>query len=181
MTEQLTLKNRIIFTGIVTVLIWTHLAWDHFHGGVPTHHMLQQQDMPGISNWWGGVVIPLLTWFLLTLIQRSLNNMDPAESSKNVKNIIYRFNTALVFGLLLSVFFTMGSELPGYMMIGAMVLSFFLPIYRPEYLLGFILGMTYTFGPILPILFGLLLTVIGLIAYKVVRFGLLYLVGKIKR
>ena len=174
----MTEKTRIIFTGIITILIWSLLVWDHFHGGVPTHHLLQRQDLPGISNWWGGIALPVFTWLLLYLIQRRFNQSDLSET-KVLSNIIFRFIGALVFGILLSVFFSIGSELPGYMMIGVIVVSFFTPIYRPEYLLGFALGMSYTFGPILPIIVCIFLTIIGLIAYKIARSGTLYLVSKI--
>lgn len=181
MTQQLTLKTIIIFTGIVTVLIWTHLAWDYFHEGVPTHYLLHSQDMPGISNWWGGILLPLQTWFLLNLIQRGLNNDNPSETSKSFTIMVYRFIAALAFGLLLSFLFTIGSDLPGYMMIGVILISFFVPIYRPEYFLGFVLGMAYTFGAMLPMLFGVILSIIGMISYKIVRAGALYLVSKIKQ
>ena len=36
-------------------------------------------------------------------------------------------------------------------MIAIILLSFFIPLYHPEYLLGFVLGMTFTFGAILPL------------------------------
>ena len=80
----------------------------------------------------------------------------------------------------MSIFFTIGSDLPGYMMIGIMPLSFFIPLYRPEYLLGFVLGMTYTFGPILPIIVAIILTVIFIISYKLIRYGILYIVSKFR-
>ena len=178
MTQQLTEKTRIIFTGIITILIWSLLVWDYFHGGVPTHHLLQRQDLPGISNWWGGIALPVFTWLLLYLIQRRFNQSDLSET-KVLSNIVYRFIGALVFGILLSVLFSIGSEAPSYLMMGLILVSFFTPIYRPEYLLGFALGMSYTFGPILPIIVCIFLTIIGLISYRIVRSGALYLVSKI--
>ncbi|HEY2092410.1 MAG TPA: hypothetical protein VGJ81_11010 [Thermoanaerobaculia bacterium] len=30
------------------------------HGGVPVHPILRRADMPGISNWWGALIIPAL-------------------------------------------------------------------------------------------------------------------------
>ena len=90
-----------------------------------------------------------------------------------------RFIRALVFGILLSVFFTMWSPAPGYMMLGAILLSFFFPLYRPEYLLGFILGMSYTFGANLPIIVSLILLIVFLFTYKVIRAGILFLISNI--
>ena len=178
MNQKLTLKARIIFTGIVTILIWGHLAWDYFHEGVPTHHILQREDLPGISNWWGGILLPLLTWFLLYLIQKRMNEDDKSNINSNSIHYVYRFLGAFLFGILLSFFFTIGSDIPSYMMIGVIPLSFFIPLYRAEYLLGYVLGMTYTFGPILPIVVVVILTVIFIISYKFIRYGILHIVSK---
>jgi hypothetical protein len=65
------------------------------------------------------------------------------------------------------------------MMIGLFVVSFFVQLYLPEYLLGFVIGMAYTFGVILPVGIGILLTLIFTITYKFVRTGILYLASKI--
>lgn len=181
MTEKLTLNKRLIFTGIVTVFFWTQLIWDYFHEGVPTHHILHQKDLPGISNWWGGVVLPLLTWILLYYISKRENKNDKSTHKDNLTSILYRFLGAFFFGVLISIFFTLGiDDLPFYMMLGIMLVSFFTPLYLSEYLLGFVLGMTYTFGAILPIGVGALLSIIFIVAYKLVRFGVLYVISKIR-
>jgi hypothetical protein len=161
---------RKYFTSIITIAIWSILLWDHFHGGVPSHHLLQRSDMPAISNWWGGITIPLLTWFLLYRIQQRTKKND--RDSKLLKNIIYAFAGALCYGILLSVFFTFGlSEIPFYMLIGLLVIALFFPIYRAECFLGFVLGMTYTFGGVLPIGVASVLALLGAGLYLVVRFG----------
>jgi hypothetical protein len=46
------------------------------------------------------------------------------------------------------------------MLVGLLVFAFFFPIYRAECLLGFVLGMTYTFGGVLPIIIGTVLVLI---------------------
>ncbi len=63
------------------------------------------------------------------------------------------------------------------MMLAVILLSFFIPLYKPEYLLGMILGMSYTFGANLPILVAIVMMLIFLIAYKLIRFGVLLLLG----
>ena len=108
MNFKLTLINRILFTAIVTLLSWVHLAWDYFHGGIPTHYLLHRKDLPGISNWWGGIVIPLLTWFLLYRIKRRVYDKDINEASNTPNHVIYGFFGALLFGILLSFFFATG-------------------------------------------------------------------------
>ena len=178
MNIKLTLKNRIIFTAIVTLLIWTNLAWDYFHDGVPTHYLLHRKDLPGISNWWGGIAIPLLTWFLLYRIKRRTYDKGINEASNTSKRVTYGFIGALLIGILMSFFFTIGTDVPGYMIIGLFILSFFIPIYRAEHLLGFVLGIVYTFGGILPILFGSIFVLIFAIDYLAIRSFILYLISK---
>lgn len=178
MNSTLTLKNRILFTAIVTLLIWMHLAWDYFHDGVPTHYLLHRQDLPGISNWWGGIAIPLLTWFLLYRIKKRHYHKDANGDPKSINKVLYGFIGALLFGILVSFFFTIGSEVPGYMMIGLFILSFFIPLYRAEHILGFVLGMAYTFGGILPIIFGGIFSLIFSIDYLIIRSFILYLISK---
>jgi len=178
MNFKLTLINRILFTVIVTLLSWAHLAWDYFHGGIPTHYLLHRKELPGMSNWWGGIVIPLLTWFLLYRIKRRVYDKDINEVSNTPNHVIYGFFGALLIGILLSFFFTIGTDVPGYMMIGLFIISFFIPVYRAEHLLGFVLGMAYTFGGILPIVIGSILVLIFMIDYRVVRTFIHYLISK---
>ena len=95
MNQKLTLNTRIIFTGIVTILIWGHLAWDYFHEGVPTHRILHRQDLPGISNWWGGIVLPLITWLLLYLIQKRMNVNNKSNINSNSIQSVYLFSSLI--------------------------------------------------------------------------------------
>ncbi|MBT8222871.1 MAG: hypothetical protein KJN96_06845, partial [Eudoraea sp.] len=180
MDQGLSLKRRLLFTGIVTLLVWAHLLWDYLHEGVPTHYLLHSKDMPGISNWWGGITLPLVTFLLLFWIHKNFLKTSELDISETSKILVIRFIMALVFGILLSVFFTLGSPAPGYMMLIAIVLSFFLPLYKPEYLLGLILGMSYTFGANLPILVAFVLLLIFLVSYKLIRFGALVLIARMR-
>jgi len=176
----MTLKVRLIFTGIVTLLIWAHLIWDHFNGGVPTHHIMQSEDLPGISNWWGGMALPILSWIILYRIKQRVNDNTISRGTHSLTNIVYGFVTALVFGIALSFFFTLGTNVTDYLMIGLFILSFLFPIYWGEYLLGFVIGTAYTFGAIIPMVFGIILLIIFAITFKFVRAGILYLMSKIK-
>lgn len=180
MHNKLTLKYRSIITGVVTILIGIHLLWDHFHGGVPIHYILQSPDLPGISNWLGGIILPILTWFLLFRVQTRKASTTNSHTNNNLNSVVYRILGALIFGLILSFLFSIDPDLPGNMMIGAILLSFFIPLYLSEYLLGFILGTAYTFGVVLPLVGGIILILISLFIYKVLRAGILYLISKIK-
>lgn len=80
------------------------------------------------------------------------------------------FLTGLVFGILLSTSFT--NEYKPFLdnvLYIIIVLSFIIPVYYSEFILGFILGMTYTFGAIIPTVFILIIAVIGLVAYRLIR------------
>lgn len=57
----------------------------------------------------------------------------------------------MLFGILISICFTHGYEtVLSYLFPGMVVLALFLPGYRAECVLGFVLGMTLTFGAVLP-------------------------------
>ena len=178
MKQATFLKKRIYCTILVTVFIWALLLWDYFHGGVPSHHLLQNKDLPSFSNWWGGILLPLLTWFLLYRSQVRL--AKEASSSVVPSSFVAYFVGALLFGMVLSVFFTLGNQdVPFYMLVGLLVLAFFLPIYRAECFLGFALGMTFTFGGVLPILIGTILVLLCSVLYLALRPMVLFVYTKI--
>ncbi|TXD43908.1 hypothetical protein TR80_006580 [Xanthomonas campestris] len=45
--------------------------------------------------------------------------------------------------------------------------SVVVPAYRAEYVFGFVLGMTFVFGAVLPTLFGLLVVAVSALAWRV--------------
>jgi len=182
MSEKILLKIGWFFTLIVTFFIWTFLLWDHYHGGVPSHHILANKDMPAISNWWGGLLLPILTWFLLYRIQIriiSQSKKNP-ETSVYTKCILYRFSASLLFGIFLSAFFTFGyADFSGYLVMALFPLAILVPIYRAECLLGFVIAMTFTFGTILPMLIGSLFVLMGAFIYLVLRPGIVYVLSRV--
>jgi len=182
MTEKTFFKRSLYFAGIVTVCIWSLLIWNHYHGGVPSHHLLHREDLPKISNWWSGLLLPLLTLFLTYRIQKRIVRTNDNKSNllKFPKKYTYGFLFALSFGILLSVFFTLGySNLVGYMINVLLILALFFPIYRAECLLGFVIGLTYTFGAVLPTVVGTILALIGVILYIYVRTGIIFILKKL--
>ena len=178
-------KARIYFTAFVLVAIWSLLAWSHYHGGVPSHHILADESLPSFSNWWGGLILPVLTWFLLyRLHKRIVRDNNPANPypANYLKPILYGFAGALFFGILLSVFFTFAyTDLAGYLMMSVIPLALFLPIYRVECLLGFVIGMTFTFGGVLPTGIGAILLAISAVLYLLVRPGIVYVASGLVR
>jgi hypothetical protein len=172
MTEQLFDKAQWYVTGIVAFFIWAILAWAHYHGGVPSHHLLQRKDLPAISNWWGAILLPLIAWITMYRIGKRLMNKELNEQAlkKAIRNIILGFSGSLLFGIILAVCFTMGyNDFQGYLVDSLLVLFFLAPIFRSEYLLGFVIGMTITFGAILPTAFALLVAAISAVVYNYIR------------
>jgi hypothetical protein len=165
MNQKQFFKIRLYFTAIIAVGIWALLSWNHYHGGIPYHHILANKELPAISNGWGALLLPTLSWFLLYRIHKSVFGSKNGSSQLTIllQSKLYGFLSSLLFGIILSALFTLGySQLCGYMMLGLLALAIFFPIYRPEYLLGFVLGMTFTFGAVLPTGIGI---IIGLIAF----------------
>ncbi len=182
MDEQSLSRVRIVGTACVAIAEWAFLAWQHLHGGVPSHHFLDRADMPAISNGWGALVLPCMTWFLLGRVQRRV----ALQAGASTRGATIGFLGALCFGVLLSVFFTRGDDqVTGAMFESLFLIALVVPIYRAEYLLGFVLGMAYTFGGVLPSVVGSVLALIALLIHRYIRTGLLFLgrwlVGKTGR
>jgi hypothetical protein len=165
-------RVRIVGTACIAIAEWAFLAWQHLHGGVPSHHFLDRADMPAISNGWGALVLPCMTWFLLGRVQRRV----ALQAGESTRDATIGFLGALCFGVLLSVFFTRGDDqVTSAMFESLFLIALVVPIYRAEYLLGFVLGMAYTFGGVLPSVVGSILALIALLIHRYIRTGLLFL------
>lgn len=173
------LSYRLYFTGAITLAIWALLIWNHYHGGVASHHLLHRKDLPEISDWWSGLLIPLLTFFLTYRIQKRLGLNDKSDFPKVARNAFYRFLAALSYGVVISLLFYLGySKITGYLFNLILLIALFFPIYRAECLLGFVLGLTLTFGAFISTIAGIAFIIIGLILYLYVRRGIIFLVKK---
>jgi hypothetical protein len=171
MQTQKATMTKIAATSIVTFLILGLLIWQHFHGGVPSHHILQQKDLPEISNWWGALLLPALTWILWGRIEKRLNIQGSSTqlANQNTK-IIGLLLLGLILGVSIAVSFTYDYNffLDNVLYV-FLVLGLFLPLYYAEFILGFILGMTYTFGAVLPTIFILIIAGFGFLLYRLLR------------
>lgn len=151
----------IAIAGIMALL----LGWQHFNGGVPAHHLLADPGMPALSNWWGLLTLPLLAWYLLGRIERR-HAGDPASAGR----IKAAFAGALLFGVAIATLFTAGEHaIVDYLVQALVVVALFYPIYRAEYVLGFVLGMTWTFGAVLPTIAACVFALAGAIIHLGVR------------
>lgn len=157
-------------TAAVTLAVGAQLAWDHYHGGVPVHYMLHDKDLPAISNWWSLLVLPLLTWIVLYLIQNRVAKLDPSLRSKATRKALLRSLTALIYAATVGFAFTQGyTQVSDALFFGLLGIALFIPIYKPEFLLGFVAGLTYFIGAFLPTFFGLLLVGVTFLIYSLGR------------
>lgn len=167
------LKHKFSASLFFGSFVLIHLLWEYFNGGVTTHHLLARADLPGISNWWGLLTIPVLAWITLNRIEvrRKKSSLSTPDFSGQV---IRGFFGGLIYGLFLAMLWEFGMEayMP-YALLLPLGLALVFPVYRAECLLGFVLGMTYTFGGVLPLLIGPVLLLGGVIIFKGVR--MLYL------
>lgn len=85
MQRQLSTKAQAFITAVITLFIFSILLWDHIHGGVQSHHILDQEELPAISNWWGGLLLPVLSWILLGRIEKRLSKKAASQSPSKGK------------------------------------------------------------------------------------------------
>lgn len=166
---KLPLPLRIGITAVVTLLVWGHIGWDYFHEGIPVHYLLHDKDLPGIPNWLGGLLLPFFTWFLLYRIHKRIDESKAAFASESLQLVSLRFLLAMGVAIAISVFYTLDISLIDYIMPTILILAFIFPLYKSEYLLGWVLGTSFTFGAIIPIGFGSIFALVFFVIYKVPR------------
>lgn len=175
------IRNKLYFTSFITLLVVLHLASEFFRGGVVTHYPLADPSYPPLSNWWGLITLPVLTWALLTArqwqVSRAQDATHPPEGILLQKNYLF---SGLAFGLAMGLLWELGQEeILQYLILLPWVAALFTRIYLPETTLGFVLGMMYTFGGVLPIAFALVIQTIGYMIYKVINRGGIWLLAKV--
>lgn len=165
---------RIGLTALATLAIWSLLVWQHFHGGVAAHHLLHNPDLPRISDWYGGLLLPVLTWCLLSLSRRRVK----AVEAPGLMPVIVGLVAGLAYGLAMAITFLSGHEsVTSTLFFGLLPLALLLPVHRPECLLGFVLGMSTAFGVVLPTLFGALMALATFVVHRFIGLPLQRLVG----
>lgn len=138
---------RFIGTLLVLAFIVLHLGFEYFQGGIRSHHVLNQADLPEISNLWG-LLLPPLAWFLLGTLERRLAQTQDARAGRKA---LLSGIAVLSSSVALMVSFKLDlSTITGLIFQGLLLAAVFLPFYRAEFFLGVVLGMTFAFGAILP-------------------------------
>lgn len=169
MTEQRFQRLRLGLTVLATFAELAHLAWEHLDGGVVSHHFLDRSDLPSVSNGWGALLVPALTWMLLGRIRKRV--VDRSERTPGIPlAVVSGFVVAMLFGLAISISFTSGHDaIASFVFPCMVVLAVLLPGYRAECVLGFVLAMTYTFGAVLPTFIATVLAAASAIVHLGVR------------
>ncbi len=144
-----------------------HLAFEHCNGGVQSHHLLQRADLPSISNWLGLALLPLLGVVLGLRLRAQPVSAGPAGIPRT---ILVAFAVALLYGAALAVSFELGpNAFTSVAFFGLFACALAFPVYRSEYMLGFVVGMTFTFGAVLPLLVALVVGTVSLVARSCFR------------
>jgi len=164
-------RLHLRLTAAVTLSTWILLAWAHFHGGIARHHLLHRADLPAFSNGWSALLLPTLTWFLLSRVRtRVASAAGERGASGLLRSAAAWFAGSGLFGLLFSASFLMGFEgLTSALFFGMLALVLLLPVFRAECLLGFILGMSLAFGGVLPVLIGCILALLAALGHYVIH------------
>lgn len=156
--------NRFPVLLPVTALAFAvvHLAFEHFTGGVQSHHLLNRPDLPAISNWLGLATLPLLGVVLGLRIRR-----HPGQSQfvGMPLPVLTALAGAFLYGGILAASFELGaSAVTSAAFIGLFVCALAFPVYRAEYVTGFVTGMTVTFGGVLPLFVAVIVAGISFLA-----------------
>ncbi len=141
-------------------LVGLQLLWEHLHGGVLSHNILNRADLPAISNGWGLFTVPALAWLAVWRAEKE---------ARPLRTFVSGFTVALLVGLIVAVLFRANvHDYILYVLGAAILLGLVFPAYRFECLLGFFLGMMVVFGGVLPLIPALPIMVVSFVARVVV-------------
>ncbi len=144
---------RALAIVVVALVVLAQLLWQHLHGGIVSHHLLHRADMPAISNTWGMLVLPALTWWLTGRIQQRLTvgrHIGAGEAGKAFAGILSGFLVALAFGAFFAIAFEQQWPIDlGLVLLAVFALAPLVPVHRAECVLGFVLAMSFAFGAVI--------------------------------
>ncbi len=161
-------RRRTLLTLLALCAELALLAREHLHGGVLSHHLLANPDLPAVSNWWGLLLVPLLTWWTVGRIDRRARLAASAGLSPKPAPLT-AFLCALAYGITLAALFSVGSPLVDYVFFSLLALALVVRLWHAEYLLGFVLGMIWVAGPILPAMFGAVIALFSWLVHAAAR------------
>lgn len=167
MTRQSRYRTPALCAVAALLFVAALLAHEYANGGVRSHHLLDRADLPAISNGFGLVVLPVLGALFGLRIGKA---RAPSARSGSSAGVWLGLVAATAYGGGLAVSFALGaSTITSSLLLGLFVLAVVLPIYRTECILGFVVGMTFTFGAVLPALVATVFATISLVLRLVFR------------
>jgi uncharacterized membrane protein YecN with MAPEG domain len=133
---------------------------------------MARSDMPSVSNWWGILILPFLAWFTTVRIKNRIEfrQEDELTESRLPRGILIGLFGMLTLSVLQAISFEFGyPNITMYIALGVLLTGLFLPIYRAECFLGHVLGATFTFGPIIPLIGILVMAIISALSNLVIK------------
>ncbi len=161
-------RMHLCYAGAALLFAAAHLTFEHFNGGVVSHHLLNRADLPAISNWLGLLVLPVLAFLLAFRVRRLAG---PIAGTTSKRQVIAGLVGAALYGAALAAGFESGQEtLTSGLFFALFALAAVVPIYRIECVLGFVVGMTFTFGAVLPTLIASVFALLSILLNPLLRF-----------
>ncbi|WP_247671233.1 hypothetical protein [Pseudoalteromonas sp. MMG005] len=160
------IRNSLLI--IVVIFQICHLSWEYFNGGIVTHHILMRSDLPGISNWWGLIILPSLVFITFIRIKRRLLTRahEALSLSDFYRNILIGFMGMLLVSLLASLAFSFGLQnIAVYMLMGLMITALFIPLHKAECILGYVMGAAFFTGPVIPFIGVVLFSTVSVLSH----------------
>lgn len=165
----MTKLNRFPMLLVVVVLLFAlgHLSFEYFTGGVRSHNLLNNPDLPALSNWLGLITLPALAVIVGWRVGAS---SAPTQFFGLPRPMLLALLGALVYGAAMATSFWLGAQnITFAALVGLFICALVFPVYRAEYILGFVVGMTATFGGVLPLIVALVVAFFSFVSRTLVR------------
>lgn len=171
-------RTRWGIMALVTLPYWGLLAYQYTHGGVTGHSFLARADMPTISNWWGALTVPLVAYVTTGRVQRRLQafGTQAAQADTALRVAAAGMVGAALYGAAMAMGFSTGhEEVSSFLFTALPLVALLLPVFRAEYLLGFIAALSMVFGGVLPLIIASGVASLSLLLHATIRRGVRWL------
>ena len=174
-------STRWAIIALVTLPYWGLLAYQYTHGGVSGPSFLARADMPTISNWWGGLTLPLAGYILTGRVQRRLAafGAQAAQADTALRVAAAALVGAALYGASMALGFSTGhDEVSSFLFTALPLVGLLFPVFRAEYLLGFIAALSMVFGGVLPLIIASGVAIMSLVLHATIRRGVRWLYAR---
>jgi hypothetical protein len=137
--------------------------------------------MPTISNWWGGLLLPIVAYVLTGRVQRRLQlfGTDAARADAALRIAAAAFVGAALYGAAMAVGFLTGyNDVSSFLFTALPLVGLMLPLFRAEYLLGFIAALSMVFGGVLPLIIATGVATMSFVLHATVRRGVRWVMAR---